>query len=64
MEWNQAYKSNEYIEIPDVVCLEPSGPNYTLWHECNSSICLTASYSSLLKCTEAKNLAKESKESS
>lgn len=48
-------KTNENIEIPDIICLEPSGPNYTrfnmdLTHQ-------STSYSALLKFKEAKNLA-------
>lgn len=60
--WNEVKhkKRNENktemdIEIPDIICLEPSGPNYTrrdmnVTHQ-------STSYSALLKFIEAKNLA-------
>ncbi|MFP3030222.1 MAG: MBL fold metallo-hydrolase [Wolbachia sp.] len=55
-------KSDENVEIPNIVCLEPSGPNYTrrdmdVTHQ-------STSYSALLKFVEAKNLAKLSGKSS
>ncbi|QOD38560.1 MBL fold metallo-hydrolase [Candidatus Wolbachia massiliensis] len=56
-------KGNESIEVPDIVCLEPSGPNYT---RCDMDVThQSTSYSALLKFIEAKNLAELSgKESS
>ncbi|GFR28398.1 lactamase_B domain-containing protein [Trichonephila clavata] len=49
-------KNDENIEVPDIICLEPSGPNYT---RCDMDIThQSTSYSALLKFIEAKNLAK------
>ncbi|WP_253299871.1 MBL fold metallo-hydrolase, partial [Wolbachia endosymbiont of Chironomus riparius] len=49
-------KKDENIEIPDIICLEPSGPNYT---RCDMDIThQSTSYSALLKFIEAENLAK------
>lgn len=52
------YLKNDEVEIPDIICLEPSGPNYT---RCFMGIThQSSSYSALLKFLEAKNLAKVS----
>lgn len=48
-------KIDRDIEIPDIICLEPSGPNYTR-RDMNATHQST-SYSALLKFIEAKNLA-------
>ncbi|OAM00603.1 MBL fold metallo-hydrolase [Wolbachia endosymbiont of Dactylopius coccus] len=54
-------KNDENIEVPDIICLEPSGPNYT---RCDMDIThQSTSYSALLKFIEAKNLAKLSEKS-
>lgn len=48
-------KSNQNIQIPQIICFEPSGPNYT---RCDMEIThQSTSYSALLKFIEAKNLA-------
>ncbi|MCA7009810.1 MBL fold metallo-hydrolase [Wolbachia endosymbiont of Tribolium confusum] len=49
-------KSDENVEIPNIVCLEPSGPNYTR-HDMDITHQST-SYSALLKFIETENLAK------
>lgn len=69
MLWNEIkYKkvnqdrSDKNIEIPDIICFEPSGPNYT---RCDMDIThQSTSYSALLKFLEAENLAKFSEKSS
>jgi hypothetical protein len=54
-EVNQG-KGDENTEIPDIICLEPSGPNYT---RCDMDVThQSTSYSALLKFIEAGNLAK------
>lgn len=55
MKWK--IKVNEdNTEIPDIICLEPSGPNYT---RCYMDIThQSTSYSALLKFIEAENLSK------
>ncbi len=48
-------KSNKDVKLPDIICFEPSGPNYT---RCDMDIThQSTSYSALLKFTEAKNLS-------
>lgn len=48
-------KNNHDVEIPDIICLEPSGPNYT---RCYMDVThQSASYSTLLKFVEAENLS-------
>ena len=53
---NKVNKNESDTEIPDIICLEPSGPNYT---RCYMDIThQSTSYSVLLKLIEAENLAK------
>jgi L-ascorbate metabolism protein UlaG (beta-lactamase superfamily) len=59
--WNEIKCKNQNMEIPDIICFEPSGPNYT---RCDMDIThQSSSYSALLKFIEAENLAKFSKKS-
>ncbi|GBM19310.1 hypothetical protein AVEN_200247-1 [Araneus ventricosus] len=55
--WNEIQKKMMDIDdIPDIVCFEPSGPNYT---RCDMDVThQSSSYSVLLKFIEAENLAK------
>lgn len=48
-------KQDENVFIPDIICFEPSGPNYT---RCDMDVThQSTSYSALLKFVEAKNIA-------
>lgn len=53
--WNEIKYKNQSMKIPDIICFEPSGPNYT---RCDMDIThQSTSYSALLKFIEAKNFA-------
>lgn len=52
---NNLVKNDEDVEISEIICLEPSGPNYT---RCDmDKTHQSTSYSALLKFIQAKNLA-------
>ncbi|GFU25495.1 n-acyl-phosphatidylethanolamine-hydrolyzing phospholipase D, mitochondrial [Nephila pilipes] len=49
-------RNNEVNDVPDIICFEPSGPNYT---RCDMDVThQSTSYSALIKFVEAENLAK------